>query len=121
MEPAKNFTDLIVWQKAHKFVLDVYLYTAKFPREEIYALTSQFRGPAVSIAANIAEGFKKKSNKDNIRFYNMSQGSVEESRYYLILAKDLKYGENHSLSELLIEVSKILDAYITAIDNNSES
>ena len=97
------------------------LYTAKFPREEIYALTSQFRRAAVSIAANIAEGFKKKSNKDKVRFYNISQGSVEESRYYLILAKDLKYGENHSLSELLIEVSKILDAYITAIDNNSDS
>jgi four helix bundle protein len=121
MEPAKNFTDLIVWQKAHKFVLEVYAFTARFPREEIYALTSQFRRAAVSIAANIAEGFKKKSNKDKIRFYNISQGSVEESRYYLILAKDLKYGENLPLSELLVEVSKILDAYITAIDNNSES
>ena len=119
MEPAKNFTDLIVWQKAHKFVLDVYLYTAKFPREEIYALTSQFRRAAVSIAANIAEGFKKKSNKDKIRFYNISQGSVEECRYYLILSSDLKYGENRQLSELITEVSKILDAYITAIDNNS--
>jgi four helix bundle protein len=119
MEPAKNFTDLIVWQKAHKFVLGVYLYTAKFPREEIYALTSQFRRAAVSIAANIAEGFKKKSNKDKIRFYNISQGSAEECRYYLILSNDLKYGENLQLSELITEVSKILDAYITAIDQNS--
>jgi four helix bundle protein len=121
MVPAKNFTDLIVWQKAHKFVLDVYLYTSAFPKEEIYALTSQFRRAAVSIAANIAERFKKKSNKDKIRFYNMSQSSVEECRYYLILSKDLKYGENHHLSQLIIEVSKILDAYITAIGNNSES
>ena len=96
MEPAKNFNDLIVWQKAHKFVLAVYVYTSKFPREEIYALTSQFRRAAVSIAANIAEGFKKKSNKDKIRFYNISQGSVEECRYYLILSNDLKYGENLS-------------------------
>ena len=119
MEPAKNFTDLIVWQKAHKFVLEVYVYTAKFPREEIYGLTSQFRRAAVSIAANIAEGFKKKSNKDKIRFYNISQGSVEECRYYLILSNDLKYGENHQLSEHITEVSKILEAYITAIDNNS--
>ena len=119
MEPAKNFTDLIVWQKAHKFVLDVYLFTAKFPREEIYALTSQFRRAAVSIAANIAEGFKKKSNKDKVRFYNISQGSVEECRYYLILSKDLSYGENVHLLELITEVSKILDAYITAIDSNS--
>lgn len=119
MEPSKSFTDLIVWQKAHKFVLDVYLYTAKFPREEIYALTSQFRRAAVSIAANIAEGFKKKSNKDKIRFYNISQGSVEECKYYLILSNDLKYGETRQLSELITEVSKILDAYIAPIDNNS--
>ena len=119
MEPAKNFTDLIVWQKAHKFVLDVYLFTAKFPREEIYTLTSQFRRAAVSIAANIAEGFKKKSNKDKIRFYDISQGSVEEGKYYLILSNDLKYGETRQLSELITEVSKILDAYIAAIDNNS--
>jgi len=68
MEPAKNFTDLIVWQKAHKFVLDVYLYTAKFPREEIYALTSQFRRAAVSIAANIAEGFKRNQIKTRSDF-----------------------------------------------------
>ena len=118
MEPAKNFTDLIVWQKAHKFVLDVYLYTTKFPGEEIYALTSQFRRAAVSIASNIAEGFKKKSNKDKIRFYNISQGSVEGCRYYLILSTDLKYAENCQLSDLITEISKILDAYITAIDNN---
>lgn len=118
MEPAKNFTDLVMWQKAHKFVLEVYIYTSKFPREEIYALTSQFRRAAISIAANIAEGFKRKSNKDKVRFYNISQGSVEECRYYLILSKDLKYGENLHLLELITEVSKILDAYITAIDNN---
>ena len=119
MEPAKKFTELIVRQKEHKFVLDMYSYTAKFPREEIYALTSQFRRAAVSIAANIAEGFKKKSNKDKVRFYNISQGSVEECRYYLILSKDLSYGENVHLLELITEVSKILDAYITAIDSNS--
>lgn len=121
MEPSKNFTDLIVWQKAHKFVLEAYAYTSKFPREEVYALTSQFKRSAVSNASNIAEGFKKKSNKDKVRYYNISQGSVEECRYNLILSKDLKYGENGHLSELIVEVSKILDAYISAIENNSES
>lgn len=119
MERAKNFTDLIVWQKAHNLVLEVYSYTSKFPKEEVYALTTQFRRAAVSIAANIAEGFKKKSNKDKIRFYNISQGSTEECRYYLILAKDLKYGWNQKIEELIIEISKILDAYITSIANNS--
>ena len=121
MEPAKNFTDLIVWQKAHQFVLNVYKYTSTFPKEEIYVLTSQFKRAAISIAANIAEGFKKRSNKDKIKFYNTSQGSLEECRYYLILARDLNYGENQQLTNQIIEVSKILDAYITAIDNNSES
>ena len=119
MEPSKSFTDLIVWQKAHRFVLEVYFYTSTFPKEEVYALTTQFRRAAVSIAANIAEGFKKRSNKDKTRLYNISQGSVEECRYYLILSKDLKYGENNYLSELIIEISKILDAYITAIENSS--
>ena len=121
MEPAKNFTDLIVWQKAHRFVLEVYLYTSKFPKEEMYALTSQLRRAAISIAANIAEGFKKKSNKDKIRFYNISQGSVEECRYYLILSKDLGYGDNKNLNDLITEISKMLDAYISAIDKNSDS
>jgi four helix bundle protein len=119
MEPAKNFTDLIVWQKAHLFVLAAYKYSSNFPKEEIYALTSQFRRAAVSIAANIAEGFKKKSNKDKIRYYNISQGSVEECRYYLILAKDLRYGENIQLANQIEEVSKILDAYIKSIESNS--
>ena len=119
MNPAKNFVDLVVWQKSHQFVLDVYKYTNFFPKEEIYALTSQFKRAAISIAANIAEGFKKKSNKDKARFYNISQGSVEECRYYLILAKDLNYGDNVQLMDQIAEISKILDAYISAIEINS--
>jgi four helix bundle protein len=119
MNPAKNFTDLIVWQKAHQFVLGAYKYTGKFPKEEIYALTSQFPRAAVSIAANIAEGFKKKSNKDKIKYYNTSQGSFEECRYYPILAKDLNYGENFQLTSQIEEVSKLLDAYISSIETNS--
>jgi four helix bundle protein len=107
MEPAKSFTDLIVWQKSHQFVLDIYKYIAKFPKEEIYALTSQFRRAAISIAANIAEGFKKRSKKDKIKFYNISQGSLEECRYYLILSQDLNYGDNILLVHQAEEISKI--------------
>ena len=88
----RSFKDLIVWQKAHKFVLDVYNYTKAFPQDEIYGLTSQFRRAAVSIAANIAEGFKRTGKKEKLRFYNISQSSLEECRYYLILARDLNYG-----------------------------
>jgi len=88
-QPAKSFQDLIVWQKAHAFVLSVYAATRCFPKEELYGLTSQFRRAAVSIPANIAEGFRKQSKPDKARFLNISEGSLEECRYYLILAQDL--------------------------------
>ena len=99
-EPAKTFQDLIVWQKAHQFVLAVYRLTDNFPRQEIYGLTSQLRRAAVSIPANIAEGFKKQGRADKARFMNIAQGSIEECRYYLILAKDLGYGDSNSLMSL---------------------
>ena len=87
--PAKKFEDLVVWQKVHQFVLAAYRLSQTFPRSEIYGLSSQFRRAAVSIAANIAEGFKKRSKADKLRFYNIAQGSIEESRYYLILTRIL--------------------------------
>jgi four helix bundle protein len=114
-EPAKTFEDLVVGQKAHLFVLAVYRLTELFPNHEIYGLTSQFRRAAVSIAANIAEGFRKRNNTDKIRFLNIAQGSVEECRYYLILAKDLGYGNTSETNLLLQEVSKLLQAYSKSI------
>ena len=118
-EPAKSFEDLIVWQKAHQFVLMVYKYTSEFPNSEICGLTSQFRRAAVSVAANISEGFKKKGNADKVRFLNISQGSLEECRYYLILSKDLGYGNNEELNQQLIEVSKLLQSYMSSILRSS--
>jgi four helix bundle protein len=116
-EPAKTFEDLLVWQKAHAFVLVVYRITSIFPKDEIYGLTSQFRRAAVSIAANIAEGFRKRNNSDKARYYNIAQGSVEECRYYLILSKDLGYCDSTEASSLLIEVSKLLEAYSRSLLN----
>ena len=113
--PARKFEDLVVWQKAHQFVLSVYRLTRAFPRSETYGLTSQFRRAAVSIAANLAEGFKKRGKADKLRFYNIAQGSIEESRYYLILAKDLEYGDVAELRQLLEEVSKLLEGYSRVI------
>lgn len=107
----QKFQELFVWQKAHLFVLGVYDYVKKFPKEEVYALSSQFKRAAVSIAANIAEGYKKKGKADKARFMNIAQGSLEECQYYLILSKDLGYGENEDLGLLLNEVSKMLEAY----------
>ncbi|MBW4609404.1 MAG: four helix bundle protein [Hassallia sp. WJT32-NPBG1] len=109
--PAKSFQDLIVWQKAHQFVLSIYIFSEKFPKTEIYGLTSQLRRAAVSIAANIAESFKKRTRPDKARFMNIAQGSSEECRYYLILAKDLKYGDSTELMPQLEQVSKLLDVY----------
>jgi len=116
--PATRFEDLVVWQKAHQFVLAAYRLSRTFPRSETYGLSSQFRRAAVSIAANIAEGFKKRGKADKLRFYNIAQGSIEESRYYLILAQDLEYGDVSGSSQLLEEVSKLLEAYSRAILNS---
>lgn len=103
-QAAKTFRDLIVWQKSYEFVLQCYRFTARFPRAEVYCLTSQMRRGAISIPANIAEGFKKRGLPDKTRFLNIAQGSVEECRYYLILAQDLGYGDSTGLHNLLEEV-----------------
>lgn len=81
---------------------------------------TQVRRAAISIAANIAEGFRKHSKADKIRFYNIARGSVEECRYYLILTKDLEYGNTSEAKSLLEEVSKLLEAYSQSV-SNSES
>lgn len=117
-EKAKRFQDLIVWQKAHQFVLSVYKSTKNFPQNELYGLTSQFRRAAVSIPANIAEGFRKAGRADKHRFMNIAQGSLEECRYYLILAKDLGYMDSEEPMMQLEEVSKLLNAYAKSILNS---
>jgi four helix bundle protein len=87
--PARTFQDLIVWAKAHEFVLRVHKFTTAFPRQESYGLCSQMRRAAVSVPGNIAEGFRRHSVNDKIRFMNIAEGSLEECRYHLILARDL--------------------------------
>ncbi len=119
MEATSNFTDLIAWQKSHEFVLKVYEITSDFPKEEKFGLTSQFRRAAVSVAANLSEGYGKKSKIDKLRYFNISQGSLKECSYYLILSKDLKYISNYSeMNELLTEVAKLIKAYSKAIQNS---
>lgn len=115
---AANFRELIVWQKSHELVLGIYRMTAKFPREELFGLTSQMRRSAVSVPANIAEGFVKRGISDKIRFYNISQGSLEELRYYLILTNDLRYADTRDLMSTLEETSKLLEAYLAAMRRN---
>lgn len=115
MGKANSFKDLIVWQKAHELVIEVYKITKLFPSEEKYGLVSQVRRAAVSIPANIAEGFVKRGIKDKSHFYNIAQGSLEELKYYLILAKDLEYTENKDLILKADEVGRLLNGLISSL------
>jgi four helix bundle protein len=112
---AKSFRDLLVWRKAHEFVLLVYRLTAGSPREETYGLTMQMRRAAVSIPANISEGFVKRGRQDKARYVNIAEGSLKESRYYLILVQDLGYGDTNLLMSKLNEVGRLLGAYLRAV------
>jgi four helix bundle protein len=114
-EASKSFKDLVVWQKAHAAVLDIYRLTKGFPKDEIYVLTSQIRRSSISVAANIAEGFKKKSAPDKLRFFNIAQGSLSETEYYLILAGDLGYAATNQLLIKTNEVGRLMEKYMQAI------
>ena len=117
-----QFQNIVAWQKAHQFVLLVYRATKTYPEFEKFGLCSQFQRAAVSIPANIAEGYKKLSRADKLRFYNIAQGSLEECRYYIILSKDLGYINEESyefLATTIEECSKTLNAYCKGVvDNN---
>jgi four helix bundle protein len=112
---AKTYEDLVVWQKSHNLVLKIYRLTQSFPRNELFGLVSQIRRSAVSVPANIAEGFRRKGKADKLRFFNISQASLEETRYYLILTNDLEYADSRKLLGDLDEVGRILNAYMKSI------
>src|SRR5688572_3195448 len=112
---ARSFEDVEIWRKAHQLVLDVYRLTEGFPKHELFRLTSQLRRAAVSVPANFAEGFRKVTKPDKLRFYGISLSSLEESRYYLKLAKDLSYADTTALRSLLEEISKMLTRYTARI------
>ena len=114
-KPAEKFEDLVVWQKAHKVVLRVYRLTAGYPKNETFGLVSQMRRAAVSIPANIAEGFKRRGRLDKARIMNIAQGSLEELRYYFILSRDLGYLKVSDDSDDVAEVARMLGAYISSV------
>ena len=117
-----GFQRVIAWQKAHEFVLLIYKISKHFPDEERFGLTSQLRRAAISIEANIAEGYKKLGKSDKLRFLNIAQGSLEECRDYHILAKDLNYindDEYNQMKQSITTTSKFLNSYYEGIIKNS--
>ncbi|MEN8126299.1 MAG: four helix bundle protein [Planctomycetota bacterium] len=117
-QPAKCFEDLFVWQKAHGLVLSVYKATKEYPKDELYGLVSQMRRASVSVPANIAEGFKKRTAAEKSRFLTIAHSSLEEVRYYLILSKELEYCDTENMKRQAEEVSKLLTLYRAKIKNS---
>lgn len=110
----KTFKDILTWKKAHALVLRVYKITDNFPQKEIFVLVSQMRRCAISIPSNIVESFKRRTKNDSIHFYNIAEGSLEELKYQLILAKDLKYISKKEFNEvynLAEEVGKLVNGW----------
>jgi len=96
----KTFRDLKVWEKAHKLVLEIYKTTKGFPAEEKFGLVSQLRRSASSVPTNIVEGFKRKSKRDYGHFLNLADASLEETKYHIILSKDLGYINVETFKEI---------------------
>lgn len=114
----KNFTDLIVWQEAHKLVINIYKITKSFPKTEIYSLTNQMCRCVISISSNISEGFSRKGNKEKVQFYYMSRGSLTELQNQLIIAKDLGYTSKETfefLESQIVIVHKLLNGLIRSL------
>ena len=108
----KSFKNLILWQKAHSLVLEIYRLTSSLPKFEHFGIIGQIQRSSTSVPANIAEGYGRISTKEKIRFLYIANGSLEETRYFLILIQDLNYSQKEKIQENLIEVSKILNSYI---------
>lgn len=109
-----TFKDIKVWRKAHELVLEIYKVTKLFPISETYGLTAQLKRSAASIATNIVEGYKRKSVKDFAHFLNMADSSLEETKYHLLLANDLKYIDENNYKHLIMmteDVGRILNGF----------
>jgi len=108
-----RFSDLTVWQKAHELTLATYQLTEKFPRSEQFGIVSQMRRSAASVSANIAEGFGRRTTKELLRCLQISRGELEETRYFLILSRDLKYlppSEFESMNNRCDSVGQLINA-----------
>lgn len=115
MDKIITFKEIIAWQKAHTLVLSVYKVTKQFPKEELYALVNQMRRAVVSVPANIVEGYKRQGVADSVRFYNISEASLEEIKYFILLSRDLEYinlKDSVNLINQSEEVGRVLHGWI---------
>lgn len=118
----QTHNDLNVWQKSIDFVVDIYMNTNSFPKEEMYGLTSHIRRAAVSVPSNIAEGYGRYSEKELIRFLFISLGSASEIETQLIISHRLKYLDNESFEKLnrnVLEIIRMLSALIKSKNTGS--
>jgi len=104
---SNKFEKLDVYQEAHSFVIIIYKLTSKFPKDESFGLISQIRKASVSVVANIVEGNARNHKKEFIQFLYLSNGSLEEVKYYLILSKDLGYLSTSEYDNLQVRAEKI--------------
>ena len=120
MEKVQNFKELIVWAKSHELTLEIYKVTKGFPSDEKYGMVSQMRRAAYSIPANIIEGHSRKSKNEFLQFLSIAKGSLEELKYFVILAADLDYiavEEQNKIDGLTTEVSKLLYSFTRRVEN----
>ena len=116
MTTVQKFSDLTTWQESHKVVLNIYELTRKFPKEELFCLTSQIRRSAISVTSNIAEGFGRNTFKDKVHFFYQARGSMTELRNQLIIAKDIRYIstlEYSKIEEMIDRSQRLLHGLIT--------
>lgn len=116
----RNYKNYTVWQKSHQLVLEIYKITHNFPKEELFALTSQMKRSSSSIPTNIAEGCGRSSDKDFCRFLYISYGSANELEYQIILSIDLQFisfENGQLLLSQIEEVKKMLNALITKLNS----
>lgn len=103
----QRFTELLVWQRTHALVLQIYRFSKSFPSEERFGLTSQLRRAALSVPTNIAEGSKRQSNVEYARFLNIAEASLVETEYLLMVSRDLEYMSADSAQAAIVEISEI--------------
>lgn len=117
----RSFTDLKAWQEGHELTIWVYKITKKFPKEEMFGLTSQMKRCVVSITSNIAEGFSRRTKKEKIQFYFIALGSVTELQNQLLVAKDIQYISREKFDQIAPKTVKIHKMINGLIKNNKNS